>query len=133
LSQGFPIERKASSVFYYNTDLAKLGADIYMGVPFAAEMRCLLDFVMSKTSLDMFQFFQLLMYHYQFYANMNGNRYYGEKVLGSRTTKCEKCLSGTIVSFVLLTILIGPFFFFSEYSPVIGFNPLITGDIDVNL
>jgi len=54
LSYGFPIMKKASSVLQYYTDLAKLGADIYISIPFAVELRCLLDFTMSKTSLDIF-------------------------------------------------------------------------------
>jgi len=49
--------KKPSSVLQYYNDLAKLGADIYISIPFAVEIRCLLDFTMSKTSLDMFQYY----------------------------------------------------------------------------
>jgi piezo-type mechanosensitive ion channel component 1/2 len=29
---------------------------VYQAIPFAVELRCLLDFTFSKTSLDIFQF-----------------------------------------------------------------------------
>ena len=55
LKYGFTIMRKPSSVMQYNDDpLALLGAQVYMGIPFATEIRCLLDFTFNKTSLDVF-------------------------------------------------------------------------------
>jgi hypothetical protein len=54
---GFPILKRASSVLRYNDDpIALLGAQVFMGLPFATELRCILDFTWSKTSLDNFQF-----------------------------------------------------------------------------
>lgn len=52
---GFTIMKKASSVLqYHNNPLALIGAQVYMAIPFATEIRCLLDFTFSKTSLDIF-------------------------------------------------------------------------------
>jgi hypothetical protein len=68
ISYGLPILKKPSSVLQYYSDVAKLGSDIYVSIPFAVELRCILDFTMSNTSLDIFQFFQLFNYHYELYA-----------------------------------------------------------------
>jgi len=47
--------KKPSSVLQYDEDAAKLGADVYATmIPFAVELRCLIDFTFTKTSLDMF-------------------------------------------------------------------------------
>jgi hypothetical protein len=47
--------RKPSSVLQYNGDaLALVGAQVYMGIPYATEIRCLLDFTFNKTALDIF-------------------------------------------------------------------------------
>jgi hypothetical protein len=57
LKYGFTIMKKASSVLQYNDNaLALIGAQVFMGIPFATEIRCLLDFTFAKTSLDIFQF-----------------------------------------------------------------------------
>lgn len=54
LSYGFPTLRKPSSVLQHYSDEAKIGSDIYAFIPFAIELRCLIDFTFHKTSLDMF-------------------------------------------------------------------------------
>lgn len=56
LRYGFPIMKKASSVLQYYDEwgLGNLGAVIYQSIPFALELRCVFDFTMSKTSLDVF-------------------------------------------------------------------------------
>jgi hypothetical protein len=47
--------KKPSSVLQYDDNpLALIGANIYYSIPFAIELRCLLDFTLSKTSLDIF-------------------------------------------------------------------------------
>lgn len=57
LKYGFTIMKKASSVLqYHDNPLALIGAQVFMGIPFATEIRCLLDFTFAKTSLDVFQF-----------------------------------------------------------------------------
>lgn len=54
LSYGFPTLKKPSSVLQYNDDIAKIASDMYNLIPFAIELRCLIDFTFTKTSLDMF-------------------------------------------------------------------------------
>lgn len=56
ISYGFPILKKASSVLQYYNDLGMIIAQVYNAIPFVIEIRCLLDFTFSKTSLDVFQF-----------------------------------------------------------------------------
>lgn len=60
LRYGLPTWKKASSLIQYmDYDsyeglFGYLGAQVYMAIPFAAELRCLFDFVFTKTSLDVF-------------------------------------------------------------------------------
>ena len=52
---GFPIMKKPSSVLQYNdSPLFLILANVYSGIPFMVELRALLDFTFSKTSLDIF-------------------------------------------------------------------------------
>ena len=55
------------------------------------------------------------------------------KVLGSRTPVLDKCIFGVIISSVILGMLIGPIFFFSDYGGFIAPNPALSGKIDVSL
>jgi hypothetical protein len=50
------------------------------------------------------------------YAAKNGNKYYGEKIIGIKTDRCEKCLTGVLISTLFLILLAGPLLLFSEYG-----------------
>jgi hypothetical protein len=102
-----------------------------MAIPFAIEVRCVLDFTFSKTALDVFQFWQLFMYHIELYVVKNGNWSYTYKQLGSKTILLDKCIFGVVIGGVILTMLIGPIYFFSDYGGFIAPNPVQTGLIQI--
>ena len=54
ISRGFPIYKKPSSVMQYYGPIPNVGSLVFQAIPFMVEVRCVLDFTMSKTSLDMF-------------------------------------------------------------------------------
>jgi len=88
---------------------------VYMMIPFAAELRCLCDFTFTKTSLDVFQYWQLFNYHVELYQAKMGNDSYVIKVFGAEVL-FEDYIIGYLVLALLLIILIGPIVFFSEYA-----------------
>lgn len=133
LSYGFPILKKPSSVLQYNNDLGNIGATLYMSIPFACELRCLADFAFTKTSLDIFQFYQLFVYHQMMFVGKNGNRYYDNKVLGSQTTRVEKCIFGFLIGFIFMVLMAGPFVMFSEFGGLVAENPVKDADIELAL
>lgn len=125
MSYGYPIMKKPSSVLQYYNVVANIGGIIYTALPFVAELRAILDFTMSKTSLDMFQFLQLWQYHYELYAAKNGNWYYTTKQIGIQTDRIEKCTTGLLISALFLVLLAGPLLLFSEYGGLTQANPII--------
>jgi len=116
---------------YYN-DLGMILAQVYMLLPFICEIRCLLDFIFSKTSLDIFQFFQLFNYHWEMFVAWTGNRWYTIKVLGSPTECFDKFIFGVLIASGLLFLLIGPFYIFSSLSPLVAYNKVLQGTINLN-
>ena len=102
-----------------------------MGIPFAADLRCLLDFAFSKSALDIFQFWQLFNWHIQLFAWKCGNSSYVEKIYGDEVEAMDY-ITGYLIMGVLLTIVIGPIVFFSEYA-FIDYNPVQEADIKVAL
>jgi hypothetical protein len=67
MRKGLPTFKIASSLMstYEWYDNPKM--IVYMMIPFAAELRCLCDFTFTKTSLDVFQYWQLFNYHVELY------------------------------------------------------------------
>jgi hypothetical protein len=102
---------------------------MFVAVPFSIEVRCLLDFTLSKTSLDVFQFYQLFNYHYQLYASKIGNTWYAIKPLGSVTPPADKFIFGSLISSIIFTFLIGPFILFSEYGGLVQSNPVTNANV----
>jgi hypothetical protein len=106
-------------------------AAAYMFVPFAIEIRCLLDYMFSKTALDHFQFYQLYSYHIELYmARWNNHYYHRVKVFGNEVTIDNKA-QGWLCSVIFLGLLIGPFVFFSELGGFVQINPVLDATIDV--
>jgi len=83
ISLGFPTLKKASSVMQWYNDVGFVIAQVYILLPFIVEIRCLLDWIFAKTSLDIFQFWQLFNYHWEMYVFWCGNKWYTIKPLGS--------------------------------------------------
>lgn len=91
-----------------------------------------MDFIFSKTSLDIFQFFQLFNYHWEMFIGWTGNRYYSFKILGSQTECLDKCIFGVLIASGLLFLLIGPFYIFSSISYLVDYNKVLQGTINLN-
>jgi hypothetical protein len=117
--------KKPSSVLQYDDNpLAVIGANVYYSIPFAIELRCLLDFTFSKTALDNFQFWQLFMYHMDLYLAKNGNVSYVRKILGEPIWLIDKIIFGWLITFIVLMLLVGPFIFFSDIGGFTAPNPV---------
>lgn len=102
-----------------------------MAIPFAVEIRCLLDFNFSKTALDHFQYFQLFGYHVELYMAKWNNKYYmREKVFGREVIIDDRVL-GWIFSFIFFGLMVGPFIFFSEMGGFIQTNPVQSAQIEI--
>lgn len=129
---GLPTFKIASSVMngyeWYDT----IKAQVYMMIPFAAELRCLCDYTFTKkTSLDIFQYWQLFNYHIELYIAKMGNQSYADKIYGAPVLFLDLII-GYLILGILLLILIGPIIFFSEYA-FIQSNPVQEASISIAL
>lgn len=73
------------------------------------------------------------MYHFDLYNNKNGNASYAVKIFGDKSDPVDKYIFGGLITGVILTLLIGPFIFFSEWSTFIEPNPVQNGVIEIVL
>lgn len=122
---GFPIFRIPSSTMQYNDNpLAFVGAQVFYGIPFLVELRCLIDHTFSKTALDVFQYWQCFQYHFDMYAAKNGNIWYTQKEIGIKTELPDKCIFGVLFSAVVMLLLVGPMVFFSDLTAFVAINPV---------
>lgn len=104
-----------------------------MNLPFAVELRCLFDFVFTKTSLDVFQFWQCFVYHVELYLAHFGNQSYVVKIMGNTILFPDDYCIGFIGFFITMTLMIGPIYFFSEFSTFSVANPVLSSNLQVSI
>lgn len=131
IRHGYPDWRSPSSLtekiargpFYWHL--------IIYNLPFLMELKIILDWCWTKTSLDIFQWLELGQVDVSMYNNRNANRVAFEKPLGEKIGLTEKFICGCFCLTTILFFLVGPFLFFSNLS---GFSEsnLVT-DAIVNL
>jgi len=131
ISEGLPSFQKASSTLEYEDAsrlsgiLGNLFVNIYVSLPFAAELRCLLDFMMGHTALDMWQALQFYIYHSDFYLAKTANSSYNRKVLGVEEDHWfDKYFCGCFFTSLICFLLVGPFFLFSSMGATTMYNPI---------
>ena len=63
IRKGFPLKLTTSTLLKHYNPIAKLTTSIALAIPFIIEIRCLIDYLTSKTSLNYSEFCQLFIYH----------------------------------------------------------------------
>jgi hypothetical protein len=104
---------------------------LYTLIPFVMEIKVLLDWTFSKTSLDIFQWFRFTNIHYDIYMYRCGNYAYAKRRQGEEIDLCEKALCGVFFLVLILLLLVMPLFLFSDLGT--SLNPIISADLAFNL
>ena len=131
LRYGFPLHKIPSSLLDKYNPYSQIGVQIFYAIPFGVELRCLMDFAFSTTALDNNQFWQMFQFHYDLYNAKVSNTFYGEKVLGSEAEALDKWIFGYGVTTIIMVLLAGPLWFFSDYGGFVGTNDVKHADIKV--
>lgn len=97
---------------------------IYRGIPFLYEIRTLMDWTFTATSLRLLQWFKFEEIYSNLYNTKCDQLELAEKPRATKLGRGEKCLKGC--SFLLLIILciLGPLIIFSSLNPIVYDNPV---------
>lgn len=60
------------------------------------------------------------------YCAKNSNHWYTIKILGEATWMIDKLIFGVLFTVIILFLMVGPLYFFSDYSNFVGPNPVIS-------
>lgn len=121
----FPFMRSSEPMNYY----------IFKGYrssPFLFEIRTLMDWIFTTTSLNLFQWFKFEDIYAQLFINECSQRSLNYKDHGDRVPKLEKCYMGVCGLLIILVIILLPLLIFSTLNPITELNPVISASLDVN-
>jgi hypothetical protein len=102
---------------------------VFINFPLAVELRCLLDFTFTKTSIDLWQTCELFQYNSDFFIAKTSTLSYNRKVLGAEVSKFSKICFGYICTTIMLSFILGPFLMFSSIGGMTMYNPVIYNDL----
>lgn len=133
IKAGFPLITRGQSFVNSTKTYNRIAFKTYRNVPFLYELRAILDWTITKTSLDLFQWFKLEdayanLYEVKCEMVFRINRHLGEPQIMS-----QKILWGFCFYLFLMFMLLVPMFLFSTFNPNLIENPALNGKLNLNL
>jgi len=86
-------------------------------IPFLFELRSILDWTFTRTSLDVWCWMKLASIQADMYVAKCLNMTYAQKKLGEVYGKAQKIFIGCSLILVIILLLVGPLFLFSNLNP----------------
>ncbi|XP_042518583.1 piezo-type mechanosensitive ion channel homolog [Macadamia integrifolia] len=118
---------KVSQVYY-------LGFRLYRALPFLYELRCVLDWSCTTTSLTMYDWLKLEDIHSSLYlvkcdADLNRARHQQ----GQKQTKMTKFCNGICLFFILICVIWAPMLMYSSGNPTNIANPIKDAIVQIDI
>ena len=132
IKYGFNDMKKKSILKRSPSDLNNLLVTIYQQIPFLNEIKNILDWTLTSTSLDLGQWIQFESIYEAIFSTYSDDRD-EENVIGQKIDKMRKAQKGGVLSFILITALIFPLVMFSSINPTNIINSVYDGKLKVDL
>jgi hypothetical protein len=97
---------------------------IYRGIPFLFEIRTLMDWTFTATTLRVMQWFKFEEIYANLYNTKCDQLELAEHTRGEKLSKCEKTLKGCCFLLIILLCILAPLIIFSELNPIVYENPV---------
>lgn len=91
---------------------------VFMGMPFIFELRSIIDWTFTGTSLDVFQWIKLAQIQADMYIAKCYNKPYMEKPTGEKIPHVTKGALGCLLTFGVIMLIFGPLLLFSNINPI---------------
>jgi hypothetical protein len=105
---------------------------IFKAIPFLWEMKVITDWTVTKTSLDLFQWFRLDDVSHYLYFNKYMADWRRKRTEYEEMTTSMKFLYGVLFNFGLIILILLPIVLFSGINPTLANNPVISGSLSIS-
>jgi hypothetical protein len=134
LKFGLPSFRSGSFPLMKSTSRpSKLMFQFYRGIPFLFEIRTLVDWVFTLTTLDLFQWLKFENLYAQLYINQCNSKGYLSRVRGSPIGTGSKLSMGCCSLVIIFAIILAPLILFSSLNPVVEFNKVKSLSVQIGI
>ena len=132
IKNGFNDMKKKSVLKRNPNDINNLLVTIFQKIPFLNEIKNILDWTLTSTSLDLSQWIQFESIYGAIFSTYSDDRD-EENVIGQKIDKLKKAGKGGVLSFILISALIFPLFIFSSINPTNTINSVYDAKLKVDL
>lgn len=98
----------------------------WRAIPFLFELKTLLDWTFTKTTLTFYQWIKMEDIRYQLYVRksyidyLKATKVYG--LIGNKQPVSRKATSGFLLFVIIMSLIFFPLLFYSTYNPVFSYN-----------
>ena len=132
IKYGFNDMKKKSVLKRNHTELNNLLVTIFLKIPFLNEIKNILDWTLTSTSLDLGQWIQFESIYEAIFSTYSDDRD-EENIIGQKIEKARKIQKGCVLSFILISALIFPLIIFSSINPTNIINSVYDAKLKVDL
>ncbi|XP_042395916.1 piezo-type mechanosensitive ion channel homolog isoform X1 [Zingiber officinale] len=116
------------------TQIHYLGFRLYRVIPFLYELRCVLDWSCTYTSLTIYDWLKLEdIYASLFLVKCDADLNRARHNLGQRQSKMTKFCSGICLFFILICVIWAPMLIYSSGNPTNIANPVVDVSIQIDI
>ena len=132
IKYGFNDMKKKSILKRNPNDINNLLVTIFLQIPFLNEIKNILDWTLTSTSMDLGQWIQFESIYEAIFATYSDDRD-EENVIGKKIDKMRKAQKGGVLSFILISALVFPLIMFSSINPTNIKNSVYDAKLKVDL
>ena len=132
IKYGFNDMKKKSILRRKHTEINNVLVAIFLQLPFLNEIKNILDWTLTSTSLDLSQWIQFESIYEAIFSTYSDDRD-EENIIGKKIEKMRKAKKGGVLSFILISALIFPLVIFSSINPININNSVYDSKLKVDL
>ena len=132
IKYGFNDMKKKSILRRKHTEINNVLVAIFLQIPFLNEIKNILDWTLTSTSLDLGQWIQFESIYEAIFSTYSDDRD-EENIIGKKIEKARKAQKGCVLSFILISALIFPLVIFSSINPINIKNSVYDAKLKVDL
>ncbi|KAL4461027.1 hypothetical protein ABPG74_016499 [Tetrahymena malaccensis] len=133
LRYGYKKLKLRNTILQSKNAVAGFCAVVVRAIPFLQELKVILDWTVTKTSLTLFQWFLLEDIHYSLYVAKLDSKDVRSTKVDAPQSKLVKIFLGLLQVIVILLLIFGPMLLFSTLNPISDYNGITSGEIEVGI
>ena len=106
---------------------------LYRGLPFAFELRTMLDWTFTETSLSLFQWLKFEDIYAELFITKVTQMVYQRHPLGKKIGRCDKIFQGICGILMIILIILLPLIIFSSLNPTQEKNDINTMSVEIGI